>query len=61
MTRITANIILLIMAGVWAYISYTTGEIAPITDKFIYLALGLASGELVPKAMDKYKSKNNEL
>lgn len=45
MTKITANLILLIMAGTWAYLSITEGMLQAVSDQFVYLALALASGE----------------
>ena len=45
MTRITANIILLIMAGVWAYMSVTGDLIQPVSDNFIKLGALVATGE----------------
>jgi hypothetical protein len=45
MTKITANLILLIMACTWAYLSITEGLMQAVSDQFVYLALSLASGE----------------
>jgi hypothetical protein len=45
MTKITANLILLIMACTWAYLSITEGILHAVSDQFVYLALALASGE----------------
>lgn len=46
MTKTTANIILLVMAGVWAWLSVTEGIMQPVSDQFIILALALASGDV---------------
>jgi hypothetical protein len=45
MTKITANLILLTMAGTWAYLSITEGILQPVSEQFIFLAAALASGE----------------
>lgn len=45
MTKVTANVILLIMAGTWSYLSITDGMLQAVSDQFVYLALALASGE----------------
>lgn len=47
MTRITANIILLTMVGVWAYLSIIYGLIQPVSDNYIYVAGLIAAGEFV--------------
>ena len=46
MTRFTANAILLIMAGVWAYLSVIEGMVQPISDNFLQIGLLIAAGEL---------------
>lgn len=46
MTKATANIILLTMAGVWAWLSITEGILQPVSEQFIFLALALASGDV---------------
>lgn len=46
MTRVTANLILLIMAGVWAYLSIITGMMQPVSENFIYLGVLIAGGEV---------------
>lgn len=50
MTRVTANIILLIMAGVWAYLSVKEGLIQPVSENFLYIGLLVAGGELASAA-----------
>lgn len=45
MTRVTANFILLVMAGTWSYLSIREGILLPVSEQFVYLALALASGE----------------
>ena len=45
MTKITANLILLIMACTWAWLSIREGMLMPVSDHFIGLAVALASGE----------------
>jgi len=55
MTKWTANIILLIMAGVWALLSIANGEIMPVSEQFIYLALALASGDVGLAALERFK------
>lgn len=46
MTKATCNIVLLIMAGVWAYISIQNGKIEELTPSFIALAVALVSGDV---------------
>mgnify|MGYP001130657369 CR=1 FL=1 len=55
MMRWTANIILLVMAGVWAYLSVLGGEMVQVSEQFIYLAAIIAGGDLGAKAIDKSK------
>lgn len=45
MTKITANIILLAMTGVWAWLSVSEQILQPVSEQFILLALALASGD----------------
>jgi len=47
MTTVTANLILLIMAGVWAYLSIITQTMMPVSGNFILLALVLAGPQSV--------------
>lgn len=54
MTKITANFILIIMAGVWAAVSIHDWKMVEISQNFIFLALALASGEGLTKAKDMY-------
>ena len=55
MMKWTANIILLLMAGVWAYLSIVGGEILQVSQQFIYLAAIIAGGDIGAKAIDKSK------
>jgi len=55
MTKWTANIILLMMAGVWAWLSIAEGMLQAVSDQFIYLALALASGDVGMAALDRFK------
>lgn len=59
MTRLTANIILLTMTGVWAYLSIKEGIMVHLSDTFIYIAVLVAGGEFAAKsgAMDGLKKK----
>jgi hypothetical protein len=52
-TKITANIILLVMAGVWAWLSVSSGQIVEVGDKFVWLAVALASGEGIGEVVSK--------
>ena len=45
LTRITANIIILIIAGVWAYLSIKQGELVEISDNILYISVLIAGGE----------------
>jgi len=54
LTKITCNIILLIMAGVWAYISVENKAIAELTPSFIALAMGLVSPDAIGFFKDKF-------
>lgn len=47
MTRLTANIVILVMAGVWAWLSIQKGELLPVSQNFIVVGGMLAGGELV--------------
>jgi len=47
MTRITANIILLVMAGVWGWLSIKSGAVQPVSQNFIYIGGLVAAGEFV--------------
>jgi hypothetical protein len=49
MTKITANIILIIMAGTWAYLSVSKGDLVPITQNFIILSGILVGGDIAEK------------
>jgi len=55
MMRWTANIILLVMAGVWAYLSVMQSELLQVSQQFIYLAAIIAGGDIGAKAMDRGK------
>jgi hypothetical protein len=54
MTKVTANIILLVMDGVWAYISISNNAMAEVSNNFIMLAADLASGEGLTALSQKY-------
>jgi hypothetical protein len=60
MTKITANLILLIMAGTWAYLSITEGMLQPVTEQFVFLALALASGEGMGMITQRFGVKKND-
>lgn len=45
MTRITANIILLTMTGVWAWLSISKNEIQAVSETFLYVGALVAGGE----------------
>lgn len=45
MTRVTANLILCVMAGTWSYLSIREGLLLPVSEQFVWLAAALASGE----------------
>lgn len=55
MTTITANIILLVMCGVWAWLSVTHGVLQPVSDNFIFLGGVLAAGEIGATLTSKIK------
>lgn len=59
-TRVTANIILLIMAGTWSWLSISKGALQPVTDQFVWLAGALASGEGIGYFTQKYKGLKND-
>jgi len=54
MTKITANIILLTMAWVWAWLSVTEGIMQPVSNQFLLLAGALASGDIGSVFMQKF-------
>lgn len=54
LTKITCNIILLLMAGVWAYISIKQSVIAELSPSFIALAVALVSGDVTGFIKDKF-------
>lgn len=54
MTKITANVILLVMAAVWAYLSVMAGELQEVSQNFITLGLILAGGDIGAAAIKKY-------
>ena len=58
MTKITANLILLIMACTWAYLSITEGLLQAVSDQFVFLALALASGEGVEAISKRFGRKD---
>ena len=60
MTKITANLILLIMACTWAYLSITEGILHAVSDQFVYLALALASGEGLGIITQRFGVKKND-
>lgn len=61
MTKITANVILLVMAAVWAAISLHDWKMAEVSQNFIILAAALASGEGITTLTNKYKEVKNEI
>lgn len=47
MTKITANIILLVMTGVWAYLSVAHKELQAVSQNFLYIGALVAGGEAI--------------
>jgi len=54
MTTLTANIILVIMAGAWAYLSCTNSYFMPVSNDFMWIAGLLASGNIGTELIKKY-------
>jgi len=54
MTTLTANIILIIMAGVWAFLSCANGYFMPVTNDFMWIAGLLAGGNIGGEIVKKY-------
>lgn len=59
MTKITANIILLVMCGVWAWLSIINGTLQAVSDNFIFLGGALAAGEIGATLTSKIKGGDN--
>ena len=55
MTRLTANIVILLMACVWAYLSVINNAMQPVSENFIYIGVLLAGGEVVEYLKSKGK------
>jgi hypothetical protein len=54
MTKTTANIILIIMACTWAYLSAQNGYFMPLSADFLKIAGVLAGGSGIIAAAEKY-------
>jgi hypothetical protein len=54
MTKTTANIILIIIAGTWAYLSVQNGYFMPLSANLIQICAALAGGSGVIAAAEKW-------
>lgn len=54
MTTLTANIILVIMAATWAFLSCVNGYFMPVTNDFLWIAGLLAGGNIGGEIVKKY-------
>jgi ABC-type protease/lipase transport system fused ATPase/permease subunit len=57
MTRVTANIVLLTMLGVWAYLSISQSKMIEVSYQFILLATIVAGGDLGPQVFEFFRKK----
>jgi len=54
MTKTTANIILIIVAGTWAYLSAQNGYFMPLTADMLQICAVLAGGSSAIAAAEKW-------
>jgi len=54
MTKITSNIILVIVAGTWAYLSAQNGYFMPLTADMLKICMVLAGGSGAIAAAEKW-------
>jgi len=57
MTTTTANIILIIIAGTWAYLSATNGYFMPLSADMLQIVAVLAGGSGAIAAAEKWGTK----
>ena len=57
MTKVTANLILVVMAVTWAFLSVQNGYFMPLSANFMQIAAALAGGSGVIAAAEKWGNK----
>jgi len=58
MTKLTANIILLMLASTWCWLSIDAGYILEVSEKFIWVCGILVAGNGIDAGVTKWKGGN---